>query len=449
MIRLGFAAAIAACFAVLVGGTACAADGPPATVYRHAWLIDGSGGPMRPGMSVLVEGERIKWVAPDAEMAVPTGARVVDLTGKYLLPGLIDSHEHLATPPNRRQAEANMRRDIYGGVTAIRDMADDLRAVAELTRASRAAEIPGPDIYYAALMAGPSFFDDPRTHAATFGVTPGKAPWMQSIDETTDMRTAVTLAKGTSATAIKIYANLPADLVSKIAAEAHRQGLLVWAHTAVYPATPSQVLAARPDAVSHACGLGHEVAGTPQTYQSRTPMDPAPYLAGDNPTIAKLLQTMKAQGTILDATGSIYAEHSEQLASKNPKAKPSLCSGAMSDALIRQAWRAGVAVSSGTDWVAPWDDPWPTLYHELAALVRIGMSPGEVIHAATLVGARAAGQEPDMGSIAPGKLADMIVLTRDPLADIQNLKSLELTIKRGRTYRRADFKPLTKQDLED
>ena len=121
----------------------------------------------------------------------------------------------------------------------------------------------------------------------------------------------------------------------------------------------------------------------------------------------------------------------------------------MSDALIRQAWRAGVAISSGTDWIAPWDDSWPTVYHELAALVRIGMSPGEVIHAATLVGARAAGQEPDMGSIAPGKLADMIVLTRDPLADIQNLKSLELTIKRGRTYRRADFKPLTKQDLED
>ena len=60
----------------------------------------------------------------------------MDLSGKFLAPGLIDSHEHLATPPNRRQALANMRRDLYGGVTAVRDMADDLRSVAELARES-------------------------------------------------------------------------------------------------------------------------------------------------------------------------------------------------------------------------------------------------------------------------------------------------------------------------
>jgi len=62
------------------------------------------------------------------------------------MPGLNDAHVHLATPPNQRQAEAIMRRDLYGGVTAVRDMADDLRAVGELTRASRAGEIAGPDI---------------------------------------------------------------------------------------------------------------------------------------------------------------------------------------------------------------------------------------------------------------------------------------------------------------
>ena len=245
MNRSVLGAALAAVVASLAASGASADQAPQPTLYRHARLIDGTGGPMRPGMSVLVEGERIKAVAPDAELAAPRGARVVDLSGKYLLPGLIDSHEHLATPPNRRQAEANMRRDLYGGVTAIRDMADDLRAVAELARASRAAEIPAPDIYSAALMAGPSFFVDPRTHAANFGVEPGKAPWMQAIDESTDLRTAVTLAKGTSATAVKIYANLPADLVAKISAEAHRQGLKVWAHSTVYPATAADVLPPR------------------------------------------------------------------------------------------------------------------------------------------------------------------------------------------------------------
>jgi imidazolonepropionase-like amidohydrolase len=446
VIRSGLGILWAAAMAVAAGPSQ-ATDAP--TLYRHATVIDGTGGPARAGMSVLVEGERIKAVAPDAQLAAPAGATVVDLAGKYLAPGLIDSHEHLATPPNRHAAESNMRRDLYGGVTAIRDMADDLRSVGELARESRAAEVPGPDIYYAALMAGPSFFVDPRTHAANFGVEPGKAPWMQSIDARTDIRTAVTLAKGASATAIKIYANLPADLVKKITAEAHRQGLLVWAHTTVYPATAADVLAAKVDVVSHACGLGHAVAGTPESYQARKPMDPTPFLGADNPTIGRLYETMKAQGTILDATVSIYGELQDRELAADPKARPSLCSGAMAAALTRQAWRAGVPITTGTDWQAPWDDPWPTVSHEFAALAKLGMPPGEILHSATEVGARAAGQAADMGTVAPGKLANLIVLTRNPLDDIENLKSLELTVKRGRAYPRSAFKPLAKGDIED
>lgn len=445
--KLGVLAALA----VLMPGAAVAQAQTGAraqTLYRNATLIDGTGTPPRAGMSVLVDGERIKVVAPDAQLAPPAGARVVDLSGKYLLPGLIDSHEHLATPPNRRQAEASLRRDLYGGVTAVRDMADDLRAVAELTRASRKGEIAAPDIHYAVLMAGRSFFADPRTIAVSYGYTPGETPWMRAVDGKTDLREAVTLARGTSATAIKIYANLPADLVARISAEAHRQGLRVWAHAAVYPATPAQVLAARPDVISHACSLAHQVAGTPPTYQSRTPMDAAPFLAGDNPVIAGLLKTMVAQGTMLDATTSLYS-HLDALAAADPGRKPPLCSGPMSAALVRQAWKAGVEIAAGTDWVAPYDDPWPTLHHELAALVTLGMPPAQVIRAATLNGARAAGQADDMGSVQAGKLANLIVVAKDPTADIAALKTLELTIKRGREYRRADFKPLTKQEMDD
>src|SRR6185369_7767005 len=246
-------------------------------------------------MAVVVKGERIAAVSPDADLkpADLARARNVDISGKYLLPGLIDSHEHLATPPNRRLAEATLRRDLYGGVTAVRDMADDLRAVGELARASRVGEIPAPDIYYAAFMAGPSFFVDPRTHAANAGVTPGTAPWMQAITDETDLPLAVARAKGTSATAIKIYANLSGELVAKIAAEAHRQGMQVWAHSAVFPATPAQVLAAGPDVVSHTCYMAYEAAGpVPASYQAKTPIDPAPFANGDNPVMAGLFAQM-------------------------------------------------------------------------------------------------------------------------------------------------------------
>jgi len=439
-----FRTVLAAAIGLAIAGPAAAAP----VLYRNATLIDGTGTPGRPGMSVLVDGERIRDVQPDDRLPAPAGARVVDLTGKYLLPGLVDSHEHLATPPNRRRAEASLRRDLYGGVTTVRDMADDLRAVAELTRASRKGEIPAPDIHYAALMAGPSFFADPRTLAVSYGFTPGKTPWMQAIDETTDLREAVTLARGTSATAIKIYANLPADLVSKIAAEAHRQGMRVWAHAAVYPATPAEVIAAKPDVISHACSLAHQAVGTPQTYQSRTPMDPAPFLKADNPVVGRLVGQMKDQGIMLDPTTSLYA-HIEAEAARNSKARKPLCTGAMSDALTLQAWKAGVEISTGTDWVAPYDDLWPTLHHELAALVKLGMPPAAVIRAATLNGARAAGQADETGSIQAGKLANLIVLAKDPTADIANLETLELTVKRGREYRRADFKPLTQAEMED
>jgi imidazolonepropionase-like amidohydrolase len=433
-----FRTVLAALAAAVLAGPAAA----EAVVYRGATLIDGTGAPGRPGMSVLVDGERIKDVRPDAQLAVPPGARVVDLSGKFLLPGLVDSHEHLATPPNRRRAEASLRRDLYGGVTLVRDMADDLRSIAELTRASLKGEIPAPDIRYAALMAGPSFFADPRTLAVSYGFAPGKTPWMQSIDADTDLREAVTLARGTSAVAIKIYANLPADLVAKITAEAHRQGMLVWAHTAVYPATPAEVAAAKPDVMSHACSLGHAAAGTPASYQSRTPMDAAPFLASDNPAVAAVLAKMKANGTMLDATTSIYAQ-------VRPGGRPGLCSGALSDALVRQAFKAGVAISAGTDWVAPWDDPWPTLHKEMVALEKAGLPRLEVIKAATLNGARAAGVEADQGSVQAGKLANLVVLAKDPSADLAALGTVELTVKRGREYRRADFKPLTKDDLEE
>lgn len=428
----------------LLAGLAAAVVAMPAAaetvLYRGATLIDGTGGPPRANMSVLVEGERIRAVLPADDLSPPPGARVVDLSGKYLLPGLIDSHEHLATPPNRRRAEATLRRDIYGGVTAVRDMADDLRAVGELARASLKGEIPAPDIHYAALFAGPSFFDDPRTAATTYGHRPGHTPWMQAIDERTDLRQAVTLARGTSATAIKVYANLDARLVRRITAEAHRQGLQVWAHTAVYPATPAQVAAAGPDVMSHACSLAHQAAGTPPTYQSRTPLDPAPFLAGDDPAVARVAATMQSREIILDATTSIYHQ---------PRPRPGLCSGELSDALVRQAWKAGVQISAGTDWVAPASDPWPTLHHELAALVKLGMPPSEVIRAATLNGARAAARLSDMGTIAPGKLANLIVTSRDPTLDIENLKTLDLTVKRGREYRRAEYVQPSAADFEE
>lgn len=429
---------------------------PPAggqrIVYRNAALIDGTGGPLRRGMAIVIDGDRIVDVTGDRDLSAGAleGATVVDLKGQYVLPGLIDSHVHVATPPDRRRAEAILRRDLYGGVTAVRDMADDVRAVADLTRGALIGEIASPDIYYTALMAGPSFFSDRRTWAVSKGVTPGAVPWMQAITDRTDLPEAVAMARGTFATAIKIYANLPGPAVAAITAEAHRQHFPVWAHSAVFPATPAEVIAAGVDVVSHICYMAYQVSDSvPASYQQRVPVAFDRLAGGDNPVMAGLFREMVKRGTILDATGRVYLEDDAR-AKAHPGGRPPLCSADLAARLVDQAHRAGVQISTGTDGVADAGSQWPELYDELVFLARNARMPAaEVIRSATLVGARAAGQEKDMGTIAPGKLANLIVLAKNPLDDIGNIRSITLTVKRGHAFPRADFRPIAKDEMGD
>jgi imidazolonepropionase-like amidohydrolase len=433
----GAIAALALCLLAFTARAEPVAD----VLYENATVIDGTGAPAQSGRDILVHGERIVAIsAHGAGASAPDGLRRVDLSGRFVLPGLVDSHVHLATPPDRVRAEARLKRSLYGGVTAVRDMADDLRAVAELARSSRAQEIPAPDIYYAAVMAGPAFFLDPRVAQVSLGVTPGAAPWMQAIDEKTDLKMAVALARGTSATAIKIYADLAPERVAAITAEAHRQGLLVWAHSAVFPSRPAEVLAAGPDAVSHVCYLAYQLE--PQrlaAYEDHTPVNEALMASEDNPVMGELFATMRRQGVILDATGDLFVQKGPAYAAAG---HPLRCSGEATIRLTRQAFRSGVAISAGTDFEHEAGSPWPEVHDEIYFLVRnVGMTPLQAIHSATQVGAEAAGQGRDMGTLKPGKLANLVVLAGDPLADIGALQSIVLTVKRGREYPREAFSP--------
>jgi imidazolonepropionase-like amidohydrolase len=418
---------------------ALAAD--PEVLYRGATLIDVEHGQALPGMAILTRGDHIEAVG--LALAPPPGATIVNLNGLYVTPGLVNSHEHLATPPNRPYAEAMMRRDLYGGITTVRDMADDLRQLADLTRASRVGEIPGPDIYYAALMAGPEFFEDPRTHAVTQGAVAGQTPWMQAITETTDMPLAVARAAGTGATAIKIYADLPADLVAKITAEAHRQGLEVWTHAAIFPASPSEVLDAGVDTVSHTCMLAYQAsAAMPRAYHHRAGVDEAKFVGGVDPSVQRLFERIHDKGVVLDATLWVYAEMSREHAA-DPKGPAPYCSEALAARLTHAAWAAGDVLSTGTDGFAPASDPWPALDDEMALLQDEARIPAaDVLRAATLGGARATGQT-DIGTIEPGKLANLVFLREDPLKDARAFRSVVLTVKRGKEFWRRDFTPVT------
>ena len=428
---------------------AFAAEAEPAAealvVYRGVTLVDAVNATARPGMSILTRGERIARIAPAADLAPPAGARVVEVGGLFVSPGLINTHEHLATPPNRAFAEAMMKKDLYGGITAVRDMADDLRQVADLARAARVGEVAGPDIYFAALMAGPEFFDDPRTHAVSMGAVAGQVPWMQAITPETDMTIAVAEARGTGATAIKIYADLPGGLVQAITREAHRQGILVWTHAAVFPASPAEVIGAGVDAVSHVCMLAYQASDAmPRAYHNRAPVDEARFAGGDNRAVERLFQEMKRRGVILDATLRVYVVLGEQHAA-HPKGPAPYCSAGLAEQLTREAYRDGVSISAGTDGFSRAADPWPSLQDELELLQdKAGMKPADVVRAATLVGAEAAGQAKEMGTLEPGKLADMVFTRQNPLSDVKAYRTVVLTVKRGADYWRKDYSPPAK-----
>ncbi|WCL54797.1 amidohydrolase family protein [Gimibacter soli] len=436
----------------VLAGVLAPASAADVTIYRDATIIDGKGGASVPHMAVIVEGETISAVTPVADLSATEmdGAKVVDLSGAYLMPGLIDSHQHMATPPDHPRALAQMRRDLYGGITAVRIMADDLRAVGDYARASAQGEIAAPDIYYAALMAGPDFFDDPRTAAAAKGVKPGTAPWMQAITPDTDMPLAIARAKGTSAIGVKLYDNLhPAEL-KRITAEAHKQGMFVWAHGMVFPSAPEDVVAAGVDVISHTCYLAYQVMNPrPTTYKDRRPVETEKLQGGDNPVMAKIFRDMAAKGIALDATIRVYREMDDRYAA-TPKMKQPYCTADLAAILTKQAYDLGVKIVAGTDVVPPREAAFPALYDELVLLnEKVGMPAGAVIRAATYEGARILGQDGTFGTIEAGKRADFIVTGSDPLASLANVRDIRFTVKRGKRYDRADYKGITAAEMPD
>jgi imidazolonepropionase-like amidohydrolase len=152
--------------------------------------------------------------------------------------------------------------------------------------------------------------------------------------------------------------------------------------------------------------------------------------------MADLFKEMARRGTVLDPTLHVYP--TSEAAAKMKK--PPHCTVDLSAKLTNQAWRSGVTIATGTDGETAGEEPWPALFDEFELLHdKAGLPPSAVIAAATLNGAKAAGQERSMGTVEPGKLANMVVLTKNPLEDVKNLRSVALTVKRGKQFRRSDY----------
>lgn len=402
---------------------------PQLIALENVTVIDGMGNPPALKHTVLIEGDSIKAIFPTGKRKLPKHTVSVNLQGKFLLPGLIDSHVHLTTDPEKGddvpQVTPLLGHYLRGGVTAVRDMGGDARVLGYLARQTLIDKIDGPDIFYSTIIGGPDFFSDPRTVSSAKGFDAGTTPWMRSVTGDSDLPALLSQAKGSGATGIKIYRNVPSTLLKPLAREAGKQGLMTWAHLDVFPAPPQAVADAGVSAASHAAyflGRGREL-------QERWKNEIL-YTSGQvNTAEAKrLIQTLADNGVILDATLVIFDRAARQ--TKEPYYINADRAGVD---FTREAHRAGVELAAGTDQAITPENALPPVHDELSLLVdRAGLRPIEAIRAATYNGARLLGKSSEFGSVAEGLKANLLILNSDPLVDISSTRDIAHVIKNGR-----------------
>lgn len=389
-------------------------------------LIDGTADPARDGHTVLMDGESIVAVGPQHEVSVPPGAESIDMTGMTVLPGLIDLHVHLCAVPyacagahtpgrtgpvsprvvaeteevlwGARHAEA----DLEAGFTTVRDAFNYSTETGALSlrHAAQTGLIRAPRIFaagYAGMTGSIVDMRHPPAMTRPYGYV-ADGPWELRKRTREVVRAGFdwikTFTSGGRSPGQQEddtwFTNHTVEELQAIIDEAHNFGIRVMVHATTHEAI---ALAVR-------CGA--------DTIEHGWPLDD------------ELIQLMLDRETILVPTLSVYSRRGF-LADEVP---PSLKRRAERQVEIRtesfaRAYKAGVRIANGSD-IAP---SLPTMSHgenafELTCMVRAGMSAADAIRAATAVAAQALGISDEVGTIEPGKQADLIAVAGDPLADI-------------------------------
>jgi imidazolonepropionase-like amidohydrolase len=442
--------ACVACAACVATGAAGAGrvSGEPDLVLEDVTLIDGTGAPPVPHRTIAVRHGRIVGIYRTGARVSPQRAVIHRLPGHFVLPGFVDAHVHATMPFTTRARQDQILGLLFrGGVTTVRDMAGDAVVLAERARESSAPDARFPRLYYSALMAGPSWVAvDNRVAPIAHGLTPGQAPWLRAVTDTSDLRAIVADAKRTGATGLKIYADVPPALVGALSAEAHRAGLRVWSHAAIIPTRPSEAVRAGVDVLSHVMSIVLEGVDTmPSREGTSARLHDYAAVPATGPAITRLLEEMRARGTVLEPT--LYATrlraNRAAAAVDDSTQRRWVPLAAWGYAITRRAHEMGVPILAGTDLMGDTlVDSLPFLHVEMELLVReAGLRPLEAITAATMRGAAAVGASDSLGTIAVGKVADLVVLAADPTLDIRNTRAITHVIKGGLVHPRGAASP--------
>jgi imidazolonepropionase-like amidohydrolase len=430
-------------------------------VLNHVAVVDVARGIAEPDRAIELEGAQIRAVLPARGYRVPAGAEVLNLPGRYVMPGFVEMHAHVLFPPlgedgrplaafDRDTSFALLRTLLSHGITTVRDPGDDTEAAVAVRSLLARGEIDGPRL----LTAGRILTMAPMHHAIYTTVTNER-----------EVREEVVRQAKAGVDFIKVYQDLPPDLVRAAIEEAHRHGIRVIGHvqattwneavrmgidfiTHAAPWSPEYLAPAaragyQPDMFGRVYWLEHldlNSAGVREMIaalvEHKVPVD-ATLMAfrtkfwGDDPrytnnprkseTPARLWAGFARRSNTVDWTADQYRAARAQW--------PKLL------ALVKLMYDRGVLLTVGTDTPFPWIVPGVSFHEELRLLAEAGIPAAAVLRMATMNAALALRQ--NIGSVEAGKEADLVVLGANPLQSLDHTERIELVIKGGRIVRRG------------
>ena len=388
------------------------------TVIRNVTLLDGTGAAPVPGQALIVEGRRISWIGPEAQLPEGSDGHAIDGQGGTIMPGMINCHVHLTndgSPDLFGQVERdsvtvsalrgylNLQATLQSGVTSVRDCGAANGIALDLARAVDDGLVPGPRIRAAGrvitMTGGHGHFigreaDGPAgVRQATRAEIKAGAHFIKA------MATGGVLTPGV----VPTQTALQPDELEQVAREAHNAGRRAACH-AIGNEGIKNAIRAGIDSIEHGFYLDDE----------------ALELALDRGTV--LVPTLIAVNQIVNngKTGAMPAWVVEKAESESGHHRESFAA----------AVRSGMKVAAGTDAGTPFN-PHTYLPQELALMVDYGMRPMEAIVAATRNAAENLDLAPDVGTLEVGRLADIVVVDGDPSSDITAAGRVRFVMKDG------------------
>jgi imidazolonepropionase-like amidohydrolase len=381
-------------------------------------LIDGTGGALREDVVVVIEGDRIGSVGLADATTVPTGAEVIDVAGKTVMPGLINCHAHLCLDGSPDPVAALKQRSftesvliaakhaaatLRAGVTTVRDLGGWEGIDLGLKKAINDGLIPGPRMLVSGkllcMTGGTAHLIGREVDGPDEARKGAREQLKAGVDVIKVMATGGVMTPGTDPGSVQ----LTFEELRAAVEEAKKAGKLTAAHA--YGATGiKNAIRAGSDSIEHGFFLD-----------------------------AEAIDMMLERGTVLVPTfAPLYEiiERGPEFSIPAPViGKAQRASDAHLDS-FRRAREAGVRIAAGNDGGTPFN-PADNLAGELQRMVAAGMTPVEALAAAHSTAAELLRMSEQIGTVEPGKLADLVVLDADPQADISAVRQVHMVIKAG------------------